>query len=274
MAKVWLVTGASSGLGRAVAGAVQARGRAGQGDIVVATARDTAAIADDFADVLRVDVRDQATVDAAVEHTIRTHGRVDVLVNSAGHGLVGAVEELSDSDLRQVLDVNLLGAVRMTRAVLPHMRDQRSGHMVQLSSVGGVVGNPGHAAYAASKFALEGLSEALAGEVAPWGIRVTIVEPGPFRTAFAGRSIHYADRLDAYAQTPAGRLRERFADQDGHQPGDPDKAARAILAAVDDPASPLRLPLGSAAVDRIRAKLPAQLDDLASCEATARGAEY
>lgn len=126
-----------------------------------------------------------------------------------------------------------------------------------MSSVGGIVGNPGHAAYATSKFALEGFSEALAGEVAPWGIRVAILEPGPFRTDFAGQSMQHATPLDAYTGTPAAHLREAMAAQDGRQPNDPCKAARAILAAVERPDSPLRLPLGPEAVDRIRAKLQA-----------------
>ncbi|NIH77474.1 SDR family NAD(P)-dependent oxidoreductase [Amycolatopsis viridis] len=164
-------------------------------------------------------------------------------MNNAGHGLVGALEELSEEQFRAVLETNLFGAAAVTRAVLPHMRARRSGHIVQLSSVGGVVGNPGHTAYATSKFALEGMSEALAGEVAPLGIRVTIVEPGPFRTDFAGRSMRYADPIDDYAGTPAGALRARFAEQDGKQPNDPARAAEAIIRAVQDVDSPLRLPL-------------------------------
>ncbi|WP_279433645.1 SDR family NAD(P)-dependent oxidoreductase [Actinomadura sp. KC345] len=212
--------------------------------------------------------------DEAVNEAVRTHGRIDVLVNNAGHGLAGVAEELTDDDLRTVLDVNLLGVLRVTRAVLPHMRARAQGHVVQMSSVGGVVANPGHAAYGTSKFALEGFSEALSGEVAPWGIRVTIVEPGPFRTDFAGRSMRFASAIDAYADTSAGRVRQGFADQDGHQPNDPDRAAKIILEAVDDPASPLRLPLGPEAVDRIRAKLTSQLADLDRCEATVRDTRF
>lgn len=269
VAKVWLVTGASRGLGRAIAEAAQA-----QGDIVVATARDTASIAGSFAHALPLDVRQQASIDDAVAESIRAHGRIDVLVNNAGHGLVGAVEELTDDDLRYLLDVNLLGVLRVTRAVLPHMRERGGGHVVQMSSVGGVVANPGHAAYAATKFALEGLSEALAGEVAPWGIRVTIVEPGPFRTEFAGRSMHHATPIAAYAETSAGRMRDRFAAMDGRQPNDPDKAALAILAAVEDPTSPLRLPLGPDTVDRINDKLTGQLADVERCAEVARATLY
>jgi NAD(P)-dependent dehydrogenase (short-subunit alcohol dehydrogenase family) len=189
-----------------------------------------------------------------------------VLVNNAGFGHVGALEEVAETDLRRVMETNVFGALAMVRAVLPHMRAARSGHIVQLSSVGGVIGNPGHAAYATSKFALEGASEALAGEVAPFGIRVTLVEPGPFRTRFAGTSMSWAEPLPDYAGTPAGVLRERFAKQDGNQPGDPVRAAEIIVDAVHAGDAPLRLPLGRAAVDRIRERLHERLADL---EATA-----
>jgi len=258
-----MITGASSGFGRAIADAVLAAG-----DPVVVTARNPDTLAE-LAEkggvlALALDVTDPAQVREAVERVEATGG-VDVLVNNAGHGLVGALEELTDAQLRQVLDVNLWGAVAMTRAVLPHMRARRRGHIVQMSSVGGVVANPGHAAYGMSKFALEGVSEALAGEVAPFGIRVTIVEPGPFRTDFAGRSMVVADPIADYAGTPAGALRARFSDQDGTQTGDPARAAAAIVATVRAESAPLRLPLGREAVTRIRAKLVAQLADLDAC---------
>jgi NAD(P)-dependent dehydrogenase (short-subunit alcohol dehydrogenase family) len=189
-------------------------------------------------------------------------GPVDVLVNNAGHGLLGALEELSDVDIRAVLEVNLLGALTVTRAVLPHMRSRRSGHIVQMSSVGGVVGNPGHAIYATTKFALEGASEALAGEVAPFGIRVLIVEPGPFRTEFLGRSLEFATPIPDYQEGAAGALRQRFGSGHGTQPGDPELAVEAIIATVRAESAPLRLPLGRQAVERIRAKLTRQLADL------------
>jgi NAD(P)-dependent dehydrogenase (short-subunit alcohol dehydrogenase family) len=189
-------------------------------------------------------------------------GGVDVLVNCAGHGLIGALEELTDAEFRGVMETNLFGALAVTRAVLPHMRERGSGHIVQMSSMGGVSANPGHAVYATSKFALEGASEALAGEVAPFGIRVTIVEPGPFRTDFAGRSMLPSTPMAAYAGTPARAARDRFRDQDGVQPNDPAKGAAAIIAAVGAPTGPLRLPLGEEAVARIRGKLERQLADL------------
>jgi NAD(P)-dependent dehydrogenase (short-subunit alcohol dehydrogenase family) len=153
------------------------------------------------------------------------------------------------------------------------MRARRSGHIVQMSSVGGVVGNPGHAIYATSKFALEGASEALAGEVAPFGIRVTIVEPGPFRTEFLGRSMHRATPIPDYEDGPAGKLRAGFANGNGQQPGDPVAAVEAILGVVGSPSAPLRLPLGRAAVERIRAKLQGQLADLEACAEVAIAAD-
>ncbi|MFP5022408.1 SDR family NAD(P)-dependent oxidoreductase [Pseudonocardia phyllosphaerae] len=258
MTRVWLVTGASTGFGRAIAELAVARG-----DTVVATARDPRTVAD-FPDHEQLDVTDTASVDRAVAATVERHGRIDVLVNNAGHGLIGAVEELSDDDLRGLLDTNVVGVLRATRAVLPHMRAQQAGTIVQLSSVGGVIGNPGHAAYATSKFALEGLSEALSGEVAPWGIRVLLVEPGPFRTDFAGRSIHAAEPIDAYTDTPAGRLRQNFRNQDGKQPNDPRIGAQLIVDAVDSDSPPLRLPLGPEAIGRIRDTLADRQKELES----------
>ncbi|HEY4023430.1 MAG TPA: SDR family oxidoreductase [Pseudonocardiaceae bacterium] len=265
--RVWLITGTSTGLGRQLAETLIARG-----ERVAATARDVAVIKDlaerapDQVLATRLDVTDQESIRDAIDATIARFGRIDVLVNNAGHGLIGALEELSDAQLRGVLETNVFGVAAVTRAALPTMRRQRGGHIVQLSSVGGAIGNPGHAAYATSKFALEGMSEALAGEVAPFNIRVSIVEPGPFRTDFFGRSMNFAEPIADYHDTPAGALRERFRAADGNQPNDPVRAAEAIITLVDRPDSPLRLPLGPEAVDRIRAKLTAQLDDLAAWE--------
>jgi NAD(P)-dependent dehydrogenase (short-subunit alcohol dehydrogenase family) len=258
----WLITGASAGFGRTFAEVLLA-----QGDQVVATARDPRTVADlverypDSALALPLDVTDPVQVRDTVAAAVAA-GPVDVLVNNAGHGLLGALEELSDEQIHQVLGVNLLGALAVTRAVLPHMRSRRSGHIVQMSSVGGVVGNPGHAIYATTKFALEGASEALAGEVAPFGIRVTIVEPGPFRTEFLGRSMSFAAPIADYEDGPAGALRDRFGKGHGRQPGDPVLAIEAIIGTVRAPSAPLRLPLGRQAVERIRTKLTNQLADL------------
>jgi NAD(P)-dependent dehydrogenase (short-subunit alcohol dehydrogenase family) len=269
----WFITGSSAGFGRTLAEALLARG-----DTVVATARDPRALADlvekypDAVLALPLDVTDPGQVRAAVDAAVAA-GPVDVLVNNAGHGLLGALEELSDEQIDEVLAVNLLGALAVTRAVLPHMRARRRGHIVQMSSVGGVVGNPGHTIYATSKFALEGASEALAGEVAPFGIRVTIVEPGPFRTEFLGRSMLRATPIPDYEAGPAGALRARFATGHGQQPGDPVRAVEAIIDVVRSPSAPLRLPLGRAAVERTRAKLQGQLADLEACAEVAIAAD-
>jgi NAD(P)-dependent dehydrogenase (short-subunit alcohol dehydrogenase family) len=273
--KVWLITGTSTGLGRALAEAVLARGHR-----VVATARDVSAVKD-FAEraprqvrVARLDVTDPASVHVAVEYAIAEFGQIDVVVNNAGRGLPGALEELSDEQSRAILETNVFGVLAVTRAVLPHMRARRRGHIVQMSSVGGVVGNAGHALYATSKFALEGMSEALAAEVAALGIRVTIVEPGSFRTDFAGRSATFASPIADYRDTPAGAFRMQFRDQDGVQPNDPARAAAAIIRAVEDDQAPLRLPLSPEAVLRIREKLRRQLSDLERWESISVDTRY
>ncbi len=267
---VWLVTGASAGFGRAIA--AEALGR---GHRVVVTARDPAALADltaahpDRAHALALDVTDPARIPAVAEQAVARFGRIDVLVNNAGRGMVGALEEVSEQELRDLLEVNLVGALLMARAVIGPMRTQRSGVLVQLSSVGGIRALPGHALYAASKFALEGASEAMAAELAPFGIRVLVVEPGPFRTDFAGRSLGLSTPLDAYADTPAGATRRRLREQSGRQPNDPVRAAAVIVDAALDPDAPLRLPLGPEAFAGIRHKLTAQLADLERVEAVA-----
>lgn len=266
----WFVTGASAGFGRTIVDAALDRG-----DTVVATARKVDALADLAAAgpgrvlVLALDVTDPTQVRSATAEAVATGG-VDVLVNNAGHGLVGTLEELTDDELRGLLEVNVLGPAAVTRALLPHLRAAGRGHIVQMSSVGGVIGNPGHVAYATTKFALEGMSEALAGEVAPFGIGVTLVEPGPFRTDFAGRSMEYAAPHPAYAGTPAGSLRERMAEQDGNQPGDPVQAAHLIVDVVHRSIGesgapdrlPRRLPLGPNAATRIGDRLRHRLAEL------------
>jgi NAD(P)-dependent dehydrogenase (short-subunit alcohol dehydrogenase family) len=274
MDRIWFITGTSSGFGREIARAALAAG-----DRVVATARRTDGLADlveqapDRVRAVAVDVTDPAAVRAAVDIAVAEFGRIDVLVNNAGYGSRGALEELSDEQVRAQFDVNVFGVLDVLRAVLPVMRAQRSGHVVQMSSVGGVIATLGGAAYAATKFALEGLSEGLAVEVAPLGIRVTLVEPGPFRTDFAGRSAAHGEPVEDYALIldPA---RERFLAQDGQQPGDPARAAQAIvdLVGLDDP--PVRLPLGAAAFDRIRARLGTRLADLDAVEPLGRDTDF
>jgi NAD(P)-dependent dehydrogenase (short-subunit alcohol dehydrogenase family) len=267
--RTWLVTGASRGFGRALSEAVVERG-----DRLVATARD-AAFLETFerehlgALGVSLDVTDAAQARAAVDAAVARFGRLDVVVNNAGYGQFGAIEELTDDALREQFEVNVFGLLNVTRAALPVLRRQRSGHLVQMSSLNGIEGMVGGGAYCGSKFAVEGLSESLAAEVAHLGIKVTIVEPGPHRTDFASaRSARVADPIDDYAES-VGRAREAFADLDGNQPGDPAEAALAIIEAVDAGDPPLRLPLGEMAHDGIRAKLTGQLRELDELSAPA-----
>lgn len=250
--RVWLITGCSSGFGRQLAEAAL-----GAGDRVMATARrpeqlvDLAAAGGDRMRTTALDVTDPAAVDAAVATTLTEFGRIDVVVNNAGHGSVGAVEEFTLPELRAVLEVMFFGAVAVTKAVLPHLRAQGSGTIVQLSSMGGRLSPPGFGAYCAAKFALEAVSEALAAEVAPFGVRVVIVEPGAFRTEFGGDRMHRSAEIEAY-HVSTGGTRDAVNSMDGNQPGDPAKAAAAILHAVDSERPPLRLALGKDAVAAIR----------------------
>jgi NAD(P)-dependent dehydrogenase (short-subunit alcohol dehydrogenase family) len=199
-----------------------------------------------------LDVADEEQVAAAVSRTVAEFGRLDVVVNNAGHGSVGAVEELELAELRALLEVMFFGAVAVTKAVLPHLRAQGSGAIVQMSSMGGQLSMPGFGAYCAAKFALEGLSEALAAEMKPFGIRVLIVEPGAFRTEFGAHRMHRSRIIDAYADS-TGPTRAAVDAMDGTQPGDARKAARAILEVLGHPEPPLRLALGNDAVDNIAA---------------------
>jgi NAD(P)-dependent dehydrogenase (short-subunit alcohol dehydrogenase family) len=269
--RVWLITGCSSGFGRAIAEAART-----QGDRVVATARRPEALADLAGDdvlVVALDVTRQDHIDAAVQAALDRFGRIDVLVNNAGSGSVGAVEELEMDDLRALMDTMFFGAVALTKAVLPHMRARGDGAIVQISSQGGQLAPAGFGAYCAAKFALEGLSEALAGEVAPLGIRTLIVEPGAFRTGLLGASLHRSREIDAYADT-VGSTRAYVDATGGTEPGDPHKAAAAILAALDAPQPPLRLALGADAVEAIRAKHERLRADLDGWEATSRGTGF
>jgi NAD(P)-dependent dehydrogenase (short-subunit alcohol dehydrogenase family) len=260
--RVWLVSGASRGFGRAISEALLTRG-----EQLVATARGADfvdAFGQDHPEALAVqlDVTEPGAARAAVEQAVDRFGRLDVVVNNAGYGHFGAVEELTEEALRRQLEVNFFGSVDVTRAVLPQLRRQRSGHIVQMSSLNGIEGMVGGGYYCASKFAIEGLSESLAEEVAHLGIKVTIVEPGPHRTEFASeKSAEVAAAIDDYAES-VGKAREAFAGMDGTQPGNPERAAAAIIAAVAGEDPPLRLPLGQMALDNIHAKLEARLKEL------------
>jgi NAD(P)-dependent dehydrogenase (short-subunit alcohol dehydrogenase family) len=267
--KVWFVTGTSSGFGRCLVEEALERG-----ERVVATARDPRSLDDLVARAcervlaLRLDVTKPDEIESAVAAARARFGRVDVLVNNAGYSVVGAVEETSDEELRATFEPMFFGAAAITRALLPHMRERQSGTIVQLTSVGGLITAPGFGAYCAAKHALEALSEALAAEVAPFGVRVLIVEPGAFRTRLFGSAFRNLPALDAYAGT-VGATRAYAAQSEGQQAGDPAKAARAIADAVDAGAPSLRLPLGADAVQGIRAKLARVAEDVDRTEQVA-----
>jgi NAD(P)-dependent dehydrogenase (short-subunit alcohol dehydrogenase family) len=260
----WLVTGASRGLGLQISRAVLARG-----DRLVATARNAAAVADALGPAsdrllpLALDVTDHAQVADAVEKAHAHFGRIDVLVNNAGRGFTGALEECTDAEVCATFDINFFGLLEVTRRVLPIMRAHRSGRIVNVSSISGLMSTQGVSTYAASKFALEAASESLRAEVAPLGIHVMLVEPGAFRTDFLdASSMQFAQQLiDDYAQT-AGRARARASDPHPQQPGDPAKAARAIVDVALSDAPPLRLALGTDAVGWIEKKLASVRADL------------
>ncbi|WP_158169349.1 oxidoreductase [Mycolicibacterium smegmatis] len=252
----WFITGASRGFGALIAETALAAGHN-----VVATARDAAAARDALPDSERLltvalDVSDADQAQAAVSTALEKFGGIDVLVNNAGRGVLGAVEEVSDSEARAVFETNVFGVLNVTRAVLPGMRKRRTGHIINFSSVGGFAGSIGWGVYNGTKFAVEGISEALALELAPLGIQVTIVEPGYFRTDFLdGSSLHFAAAaLDDYAET-SGQMRDRAQSVSHQQPGDPRAGARVIVEVGGRPDAPLRLPLGADAVERIEAKL-------------------
>jgi NAD(P)-dependent dehydrogenase (short-subunit alcohol dehydrogenase family) len=259
--RVWLITGASSGFGRAIADAALARE-----DSVVATARSVEAL-DDLAPrervhPVRLDVTDAEQRDATVAQAVERFGRIDVLVNNAGRTQVGAVEETTDEELRALFELHFFAPVALTRAVLPHMRRQRGGAIVQMSSVGGQVTAPGFGAYCATKFALEGLTETLRDEVAPFGVRTLIVEPGAFRTGLFRRDAAYESAAMSESADTVGPTREYVRNNHGLQPGDPAKAADAILKALDASEPPLRLVLGADAIGNIERHLGAVGEEL------------
>lgn len=262
--RVWFITGCSTGFGRALTEAVLEHG-----EYVVATARNPQRLHDLVQQyktrilTLPLDVTQSSDIQVAVNQAIATFGRIDVLVNNAGYGVFGAVEEVSDADVKRQFETNVYGSLAVTRAVLPHLRRQRSGHILNISSSGGFVGFPGAGIYCASKFALEGWSEALAKEVAPLGIYITIVEPGAFRTAFNSVLVTPQDNIDDYT-TISGQMLQWLHQMDGQQPGDPKKAAAAMIQVVNHANPPLRLMLGADVLDAVHAKLQAVAGDLAN----------
>ncbi|HEY4289728.1 MAG TPA: oxidoreductase [Puia sp.] len=248
MAKIWFITGSSRGLGRSLTEAVLAAG-----DKVAATARNTEQLNDlvkkygDNIYPVKLDVNNRDEVYKSVADTVKHFGRLDVLVNNAGFGIIGAAEAFSEEQFRSQLDTNLYAPIEITRAVLPYMRKQRSGFIMQISSVGGRVGNPGLSMYQAAKFGLGGFTEALAKEVAPLGIKVTCVEPGGFRTDWAGASMSYAPDVEGYEDSVGKRI-EYIKSGQFVPIGDPGKAAKVMVKLVDEPEPPVHLVLGSEAV--------------------------
>jgi len=274
MARTWLVTGGSRGFGRALCESILE-----SGDNLLATARDPdqlASLADDRPGRLataRLDVTSEAEAKAAVAAAIQRFGRLDVLVNNAGYGDIGSVEDGSIESFRRQIETNLFGTIIMTKAVIPHMRERRSGHIVQFSSVGGRLGAAGRAPYSAAKWGVEGFSEVLAQEMALVGVRVTIIEPGGFRTDFAGASTMIDAGRPEYDAVvgKAARMQQAY---DGRQPGDPRKGAQAILQVVAADRPPLRLPLGSDAIAAIERSDRARLEELEQWRALSISTDY
>ncbi|CAE6760817.1 oxidoreductase [Paraburkholderia nemoris] len=253
--RVWFITGATRGLGALIAEAALADGNA-----VVATGRNIAAITERFghsAALLPValDVTDEAQAKAAVQAAVERFGRIDVLVNNAGFGLLGAIEESSDADVRRMYDTNVFGLLNITRAVLPVMRAQRAGHVINMSSIGGYRAAAGFGAYSSTKFAVEGLTEALRAELKPLGIHATVVEPGYFRTDFLdATSLVVAGNVIADYDETSGEVRRRATHMNHNQPGNPEKLAAAMVELVDAETPPLRLPLGTDTLKAIAEK--------------------
>lgn len=272
---VWLITGCSTGFGRELARLVLARGwRA------VVTARDPSKVADiaaghgDRAAVVALDVTQRAQIDDAVATARRRFGRIDVLVNNAGYGYLAAIEEGEDDAVRAMFETNVFGLIDMTKAVLPVMRAQRSGLIVNVSSIGGITSFAATGYYHGTKYAVEGISESLAIEVKPLGIDVLIVEPGPFRTNWAGPSIQQSSiRIEDYAAT-AGERRKQTHARSGSQAGDPVRGAQAIIDAALSDHPPLRLLLGKVALDLARKKLDFMRKDFDAWESTTLGADF
>lgn len=273
--RIWLITGISSGLGKALAESVIEKG-----DFVIGTFRHEWQ-AEEFnkrttenAKAIVLDITIAKSVENCVQKIISDYGRIDVLVNNAGMGFVGAVEETSLEEVRSVFEPNFFGTLKLTQTVLPSMRKEKKGHIVQISSHGGIKAFAGFGIYNASKFALEGFSEAMSQEVAPLGIKVSIVEPGPFRTNFAGNGLGQAENvIDDYSET-AGAFRTKLKGVDGKQEGDPVKASKAIIALVNSENPTLRLPLGKIALMTIEMKLKSIKSDLEANRETAENAVY
>ena len=265
--KTWFITGAAAGLGMAIATAALERG-----DRVAVAARNpekARPLLDRFPDrtlPIVLDVTEATKIGAAVAKAEQWAGGIDVLVNNAGRGMHGAIEEASDEEVREIFDLNVFSLVNVTRAVLPIMRRQRSGHILNVGSVAGLTADAGTGFYSATKFALEGISEALNAEVSPLGIKVTVLEPGPFRTDFNGRSLQFAARHIEDYEATAGKRMAALRAGSGKQSGDPAKAAELVCDIVALEKPPLHLCVGAAAIERARAKIDRLLADIGDWE--------
>jgi NAD(P)-dependent dehydrogenase (short-subunit alcohol dehydrogenase family) len=254
--KVWLITGCSSGMGRDIAFEALACGYR-----VVTSARNPASLDEflerfpDRARAVRLDVTDRDQIEHALAYTMQEFGQLDVLINNAGYGYLAAIEEGDEADVRALFETNFFGTLAMTKAVLPHMRSRRSGQIIHNSSQAGLMSKPGTGYYSMSKYAVEALNEALAEEVAPWGIQVSAIEAGPFRTDWAGRSMKQArSPIEDYAESVHART-TMISAIDGNQPGDPKRAAKAVIDLVRSDNPPLQLLLGRIVLDSYREKL-------------------
>lgn len=267
MEKVWLITGCSTGFGRELAKFVLS-----QGYKAAVAARNTDDVQDIIAGqegnaiAIKLDVTKKEEIKAAVEKTIQQFGRIDVLVNNAGIGYFGAIEESEDAAVRNMFDINVFGLANMIQETLPIMRAQKSGHIVNIASIGGLVGFPAVGFYNATKFAVDGLSESLAKETAPLGIKVTIVAPSGFRTDWAGRSANNSPVVIEDYATTSGKNKADIRGYSGNQPGDPARAAQAIVKAVEAENPPLRLLLGAGALKGARIKLEQLKNDFDTWE--------
>ncbi|MDQ5861894.1 MAG: oxidoreductase [Actinomycetota bacterium] len=271
----WLITGCSTGLGRALAQTVLAHGH---NAVVTArsvtTVEDIAAAYPDTALPLPLDVTNSAEIGSVVQQARARFGDIDVLVNNAGYGYLAAVEEGEDSEVRAMFETNFFGLAALMRRVLPGMRARGRGHIINISSIGGLLGNPSSGYYNATKFAVEGLTQAMAKEVERFGIRVTLIEPGPFRTDWAGRSIRVVkEPVDAYAEL-AGARRTQLRQNSGKQPGDPVRAADAIIKVAESAEPPLHLVLGKNGLDRVRETLNAFLSSMDAWEQVTLSADF
>ena len=273
--RIWLITGISSGFGRHLTEQLLDRG-----DRVVGTVRKPDSVTDlteKYPDLLRVevlDVRDTAALRDVVERAVADLGRLDVVINNAGYGVFGAAEELSDEQVDAILATNLTASIQLIRAVLSHMREARGGRIIQLSSYGGQVAFPGNSMYHATKFGIEGFCESVAQEVAPFGIGVTIVEPGGARTEFRYGSAQVADALPAYVGNPARSFEKMLDPANGLAVGDPARMAAAIIDSVDQNPAPLRIVLGSQALESTVSTLQKRIADFEAQKELAASTDY